>query len=375
MTKKILFFFPENPFSNRAGNVTRAKSVLTILKKLGHQIDLVGIEDIYSGMGDDKNFDENLVDNLFLLARRPVKNITSSEYWKYKFSKSGNTSNHLLTSYIKESFKKIFKTKKYDYVIINYEFWAGLIDQALPNNPIKIVDTHDWITLNEFFKNPSLKIGERFEEEINNLSKFDQVVTISNDENFVFKGFLGDKVVNIPPSFKCNFSSDSEKKYDLIFVGSDNIFNVKSIKWFFDKVHNLLPESIRILIIGRVCRHLEKVKNVQYIEFAESLDEYYHDAKISLCPMLEGTGIKIKVIEALSYSLPVVGTERAIDGFASKSANGCLVNNNPEIFKNNILSLLENESYYQNVKKEAEDYFKQNFSEENAIEKWKKVLI
>jgi glycosyltransferase involved in cell wall biosynthesis len=90
--------------------------------------------------------------------------------------------------------------------------------------------------------------------------------------------------------------------------------------------------------------------------------------------MLEGTGIKIKVIEALSYGLPVVGTERAIDGFQSKLANGCLVDNNPEIFKDNIMSLLQNEVYYQNIQNQGKEYFKDNFSEEKAVEKWKNVL-
>lgn len=376
MTKKILFFFPENPFSNRAGNVTRAKTNLTILKKLGYHIDLVGIEDIYKGMGDDTEFDKNFVDNLFLLTRRPLKKIASLEYWRYKFSKLNdkNKSNHLLTTYIKESFKKICDSEKYDYIIINYEFWAGLIDQNLHNNPVKIVDTHDWITLNEFYKNPALKIGERFEEEINNLAKFDEVITISNDENFVFRGFLGDKVVNIPPSFPSHFSSDPEKIYDLIFVGSDNVFNIKSIQWFFEKVHLLLPDNIKIVIIGRVCRHLEKVKNVEFVEFAETLDEYYQQSKIAICPMLEGTGIKIKVIEALSFGLPVVGTERAIDGFASKSLNGCIVDNQPEVFKENIISLLQNEKDYQNTKNQAEEYFKNNFTEEKAMEKWVNIL-
>lgn len=377
MTKKILFFFPENPFSNRAGNVTRAKANLNILKKLGYQIDLVGIEDMYKVMGDRIDFDNNIVDTLFLLSRRPIKRIGSLDYWIYKFSLSttkNNKSNHLLTDYIKASFKKIVEAKKYDYIIINYEFWAGLIDYKLSTNPITIIDTHDWITLNEFYKNPLLKIGDRFEEEINNLNKFDKVITISNDENFVFKGFLGDKVVNIPPSFPSHFSYNFEKRFDLIFVGSDNIFNIKSMKWFFDNVYPILPDNINIVIIGRICKHLQKRKGVTLVEFSETLDEYYSQSKIAICPMLEGTGIKIKVIEALSFGLPVVGTERAIDGFSSSIANGCLTDNNPEIFKDKIISLLQDESFYKSIKSQAEEYFKNNFSEEKALQKWKNVL-
>lgn len=378
MKKQILFFFPENPFSDKAGNVIRAKTNLNVLKKLGYNIDLAGIEDMYKALNDNTDFDNNLVDHLFLLSRRPSKRITSLKYWKYKiikiFSKR-NKSNPLLTEYIKGCFRELLKKKKYDYIIINYEQWTGLLDGKLPNNPVKIIDTHDWITLNEFYKNPLLKIGDRFQEEINNLKKFDRIITISQDEYFIFNSFLGDKVINIPPSFPVCFSSTSKKKYDLIFVGSDNIFNIKSMQWFFNSVYPLLPENINILIIGKICRHLEKKEGVEQIEFSKDLQEYYDVSKISLCPMLEGTGIKIKVIEALSYGLPVVGTERAVDGFSSKYANGCLISNDPEIFKDNIMALLQNESYYQNLKTQAEEYFRNNFYEEKSIQQWKKILI
>ncbi|MEN5305936.1 glycosyltransferase family 4 protein [Chryseobacterium cucumeris] len=378
MTKKILFFFPENPFSNRAGNTTRAKTTLTVLKKMGYHIDLVGAAEIYKSQNDTTDIDQNIVDHLFLIKHRPLKVKTSSAYWKHKISKfykKPNEYNHLLTDFAKQEFSDIFNKEKYDAIIINYEFWAGLVDHESMKNTLKIIDTHDWITLNEFYKNKSLDIGKRFNEEINNLSKFHKVITISEDENLVFKRFLGEKVINIPPSFPSHFEkSDGDKKYDLIFVGSENIFNIQSIQWFFDHVYPLLPPNINIVIIGRICKHIQERKGVTLIEFAESLEEYYHRSKIAICPMLEGTGIKIKVIEALSYGLPIVGTERAIDGFPSKTSNGCLVSDHPEIFKDQIMSLLQDQSYYQDMKIQAEEYFKNNFSEEKAIEKWKKIL-
>ncbi|SIP99223.1 Glycosyltransferase involved in cell wall bisynthesis [Chryseobacterium sp. RU37D] len=378
MIKKILFFFPENPFSNRAGNTTRAKTTLTVLKKLGYSIDLAGVDEIYKYLNDTTNIDKNIVDNLFLLKQKPPKIKTTADYWKYKISKfykKPNPNNNSLTDFIKKEFRGIFTSEHYDIIIINYEFWTGLIDNYSMKDTLKIIDTHDWITLNEFYKNKSLDIGKRFNEEISNLAKFDNVITISEDEHSVFKKFLGEKVINIPPSFPSHFEKNNpDKKYDLIFVGSENIFNIKSIQWFFANVYPLLPENINIIIIGRVCRHIEKRENVEMVEFSESLEEYYHQSKIAICPMLEGTGIKIKVIEALSYGLPVVGTERAVDGFSSKTSNGCLVTDDPEIFKNKVISLLQDEVYYQDMKHQAEDYFKNNFSEEKAIEKWKNLL-
>lgn len=381
MTKKILFFFPENPFSNRAGNTARAKMTLTILKRLGHHIDLVGVDEIYKHLNDNTEVNKKIVDNLFLIKQKAPKIKTSLNYWKTKISKLykkpiPNPYNNSLTDFAKEEFKNIFNKKKYDIIIINYEFWTGLIDDSSMKNTFKIIDTHDWITLNEFYKNKSLDIGKRFNEEINNLSKYDNIITISEDENLVFGKFLGEKVINIFPSFPSHFEKGNpDKKYDLIFVGSENIFNIQSIQWFFENVHPLLPKDIKIIIIGRICKHVEKREGIELVEFAENLEEYYIQSKIAICPMLEGTGIKIKVIEALSYGLPIVGTERAIDGFSSKTLNGCLIGNNPEHFKDKIISLLQNESYYQDIKNQAEEYFKNNFSEEKAIEKWKKILL
>lgn len=377
MSKKILFFFPENPFSNRAGNVTRAKTTLTILKKLGHRIDLVGVKDIYDEQKDSTAFDKTIVDHLFLIRQKPPKNKTTFDYWQHKISKmyqKPNEYNAALTAFAKKEFTQLFLAEKYDAVVINYEFWTGLIEHNAMKNTLKIIDTHDWITLNEFYKNKKLDIGKRFSEEISNLSKFDKVITISEDEYIVFNRFLEDKVINIPHSFFSHFNTHSEKKYDLIFVGSENYFNKQSMQWFFKNVHPLLPENINIIIIGRICKHLEEMKNVTLLEFAENLEQYYHQSKIAICPMLEGTGIKIKVIEALSYGLPVVGTERAVDGFSSKMRNGCLIGNSPEVFRDHLLSLLQNEEYYMKIKREVKAYFNDHFSEEKAIEKWKNIL-
>ncbi|RZJ49549.1 MAG: hypothetical protein EOO44_18045, partial [Flavobacterium sp.] len=218
-TKQVLFFFPENPFSNRAGNTTRAKKNITILKNLGCNIDLVGYKTVYEYMGDSLEYDRTLIDNHFLIEKKPNAPIISHVYWRYRWLKligKKNKYNSMLNLYAKQNFEDILKAKKYDCIVINYEMWSGLIDNDLTKNTLKVIDTHDWITLNEFFKDQNLNVGERFNEEIKNLDKFDKVITISNDEHFVFKGFLGEKVINIPPSFPISISETPKKKWDLM---------------------------------------------------------------------------------------------------------------------------------------------------------------
>lgn len=374
--KRMLFFFHENPFSNRAGNVTRCKKNIEIFNELGYDIDLVGSYDVYVGMNDNLIINSPLINQHFLIKRKP-KDENFINRIKYKILKKiKKSSNYFATPYFLSKFHKIIKENNYDIIFINYEIWSELTNFKELENTKKIVDTHDWMTLNEYYKNQKLDIGKRFSQELQNLDKFDHVITISNDENFVFSSFLGNKVFNIPPYFDQNFIEiDVNKKYDIIFVGSDNPFNIKAINWFLDKVLPLLPSSSKICVIGRVSKYISEIKNVEKNIFVEDLSTFYQASKIAICPMLEGTGIKIKVIEALSYALPVVGTIKAVDGFGEKRHNGCFVSDDPEEFAKNCLELINNQELYSRATSEAKDFFINNFSKEINYELWKKLLV
>jgi glycosyltransferase involved in cell wall biosynthesis len=115
-------------------------------------------------------------------------------------------------------------------------------------------------------------------------------------------------------------------------------------------------------------------ENIEKVFFADNLNIYYHASKIAICPMLKGTGIKIKVVEAMSYGLPVVGTEKAVDGFSDKKNNGCLVSDDEKEFADIIKSLLNNSSDYEKQKDEAIHFFRDNFSEKKSVELWEKTL-
>ena len=78
--------------------------------------------------------------------------------------------------------------------------------------------------------------------------------------------------------------------------------------------------------------------------------------------MLSGTGLKIKVAEALSFGLPIVCNERGIDGLLNKTKNGCLVTNNEIEFANNITKLLENSDYYAEISNEAKTFFNETLN-------------
>lgn len=128
------------------------------------------------------------------------------------------------------------------------------------------------------------------------------------------------------------------------------------------KVYPHLDKNIKITAIGKITKHINDYENVSKIGFINDLDEAYASSKIAICPMLTGTGLKIKVVEALSFGLPIVCNERGVDGILNKTKNGCLVTNDEIEFANNIKKLLENSGFYEEISNEAKSFFNETLN-------------
>ena len=372
---------PDNPLKKNAGNRTRALSMLSYFKSRNFEIDFVS--EYFTGRwneADIKAFEQSgLANNTYVIKKKPSKKNILYYLLFYKLPNFFYQNKawffslqfpELVTLRFKRAFKKILKSNDYDYVFINYASWATLIENNfLTKKSIKVIDTHDFITAQLQKRND---IGKSFKEEIRRISLFDIALAISVEEQYIFSQFCKSKVVLAPMMLDKpeNLHPIEDKRFDLIYVASDNIHNQKAANWFFNNVYPLLPANIQICIIGQINEHLSiKATNIISVNFAEDLSPYYQNAKVALCPMLTGTGTKIKVVEALSYGLPIVCNTRGVDGLIDKTNNGCLVSDDPVEFGNNIIKLLTDESAYKKQAENALAAFNINYEKEGCYKK------
>lgn len=385
--KKVLFFMPDNPLKKNAGNRTRALSMLSYFKSRNFEIDFVS--EYFTGKwneADIKAFEQaGLANNTYIIKKKPSKKNILYYLLFYKLPNFFYQNKawffplqfpELVTLRFKRAFKKILKNNDYDYIFINYASWATLVeDNHLTKKSIKVIDTHDFITAQLQKK---VNIGQSFKEEIRRISLFDIAFAISVEEQYIFSQFCKNKVMLAPMMLDKpeNLHIGKEKSFDLIYVASDNVHNKKAANWFFNNVYPLLPTSVQICVIGQINEHLSiKAPNIVSVNFAEDLSIYYQNAKIALCPMLTGTGTKIKVVEALSYGLPIVCNPRGIDGLINKTDNGCLVSDDPVEFGNNIMLLLTDESEYKKQAKNAFAAFSINYEKEPCYKNLDKLFL
>lgn len=123
--------------------------------------------------------------------------------------------------------------------------------------------------------------------------------------------------------------SNGLSSYTLLFIGSDFYANISGLRWFLKKVMPFVNASL--VIIGN---NLEKYKRefetekVKVIGTVKSVKKFYQAANAVVAPVFTGSGMKIKIAEALMMGKTIFGTTEAWQGYnIMKNEEGVICNN------------------------------------------------
>ena len=100
--------------------------------------------------------------------------------------------------------------------------------------------------------------------------------------------------------------------------------NLRGIHWFTTEVWPNLRESLgtgdsELWIAGEGLREqdsrdLSSIDGVRLLGYVPNLDSFYRSIDVIIAPLLDGQGAPTKVMEAMGYGVPVVGTECGLRG-------------------------------------------------------------
>ncbi|MGA8731950.1 MAG: glycosyltransferase [Terracidiphilus sp.] len=166
--------------------------------------------------------------------------------------------------------------------------------------------------------------------EVAHLSTVKVLVHVSIEDFDFFKSRLPHKChVLAMPTIDEAFVADvdvsrqsSNDSVDLLFVGHSTPPNVAAVQWFFEQVWPLIDHcGYRLKIVGEIQELVRKELPAIYQAFCShfvgpvaELTPAYRAARCVFAPMVSGTGISIKTIEALALGKPFVGTSKAFRG-------------------------------------------------------------
>lgn len=376
--KTILIVHPNNFLRGGQGENNRTLSVVRMLKEIGYDVDLFSFEHFSedSSFADfDSDNQEGLIRNLFLYDFHKGYKKEQADRRKY----SRNIYLHDWTQpEMRIFFEDVVQKQDYAAVGIFYTYLANLIED-IPVSSKKIYFMEDCTFLQQYSWGGDATIGQIMDEELKKVELFDEILCISYDEKVMYEKLTGHEVYFLPhlmPEGTKQISTPlEERKWDILFLGANNPFNVEGLQWFVDEVCPLLGEDFRIVLVGAATKGLTKVPDcATVIPFAPDLDEIYENTRIAVCPMFRGTGMKIKVVEAMAHGLPVVCNERGIDGFPDKLLSGCLVTNDPDKFAGYLTRLIQDQEFYEECSHRIQSYFQTVFARDQYADLLSKVL-
>lgn len=204
------------------------------------------------------------------------------------------------------------------------------------------------------------------------LRRFDVIVAIHAEERDLIAAMCpGKDVISVPMAVR-QVARDPARVHDsrCIFVGSRVAPNVDGLRWFLRRVWPDvlvgLP-SAGLHIYGTVCGEVGRVgANVVLHGRVADLGDAYAQAAVAVVPMRAGSGLKIKLVEALAFGLPCVATTLGAQGLPRDGALPFVVADEAADFAAVLIKLLSDGGRRRRLEEAAPAYC-QAFSEDRVF--------
>lgn len=197
----------------------------------------------------------------------------------------------------------------------------------------------------------------------------DAVVAIqANEARFVAERLGGRCVILAPMAATPVEAPQPGDDRTLLFVGSNTAPNVLGLKWFVDEawpdLRAVLPDC-RLLVAGSVANAFTAApEGVTFLGLVPDLAPLYRDAGVVISPLQAGSGLKIKLIEALSRGKATVATSATLEGIEAVAGPAVSVADAAGDFARSIMRLLRDRGLRERKCREALEVARAHFSPE-----------
>ncbi len=150
--------------------------------------------------------------------------------------------------------------------------------------------------------------------------------------------------------------------------------NLEALQWFFSEVVPILRArkvDFRVVAIGLDPPPAYAFANSEGIlelrGYQESIAEDMATAAAFICPILAGSGIRVKLLEAFAYGIPVVSTRVGAEGLAANDGEFCALADSPADFAARFETILKDRVEASAMARRAHDYVSRDWDAQQVI--------
>jgi GT2 family glycosyltransferase len=191
--------------------------------------------------------------------------------------------------------------------------------------------------------------------ELGALPAFDQVQVCTPANREYLLGFLPELVPKMRAGLRAGidttryqFRPRGRELGTLLFLGSwRHDPNRIAVDWFMRHVMPLIvaeESEVKLTIVGSdpPAPHLyaDHAAHMEMLGFVEDVREPLARYSLFVCPILSGSGVRVKLLEAYAAGIPVVSTRVGAEGLGTKDGEFCALADDPAEFAARVLALL-----------------------------------
>jgi glycosyltransferase involved in cell wall biosynthesis len=158
----------------------------------------------------------------------------------------------------------------------------------------------------------------------------------------------------------------------ILFVGAfPHHPNADAMEYFFAETYPLLRGKLHapITIIGSQPPAWLTAMNVPQVRVAghvSDLESYWNQARLTIAPLRYGAGVKGKVLQSMSYGVPVVATSVAAEGLHAQDRRDLLLADDAPRFADAVCELYGDETLWNELAANGMTLVQKHFSPEAA---------
>lgn len=217
--------------------------------------------------------------------------------------------------------------------------------------------------------------------------KFNRIVVTTPDDEKQLHLLRPDVPIDVIPNGVdlelFPFRTDDPGNHDMIFIGAmDFTHNIDAVKFFvgqvFPKIRDRYPDATFTIAGNKPTPEVQKLgeqPGVIVTGRVPSMVEYLHKSTLCVIPLQTGFGIKNKTLEAMAAGVPVVGSDRGLEGLAIETETPrALRANTVSEYVSAIAQLFDDAPQRAKIASQARSYIEREFTWEEAGSRYERAL-
>lgn len=218
-------------------------------------------------------------------------------------------------------------------------------------------------------------------------NKFDACLVVTEDDKKLLKCLNPDLNVNvIPNGVNTEYFKPMEMEEEfpsLIYVSTmSGSPTTENVLHFYNNIFPLIREKvpeIKLYLVGRNpvkdIKDLSATPSVVVTGYVEDVRPYLARSSVFVAPMILGTGIKNKVLEAMSMGKSVVSTKIGAQGINALPDNDIVITDDNVLFAKYVVELLDDKELRKTMGNNARKVMENEYSWTKISEKLNNTFL